>query len=193
MRLPAQRSLEHQAAYPAQAEGGYPGDTCRTLKAALVAWEARRGIAVIKYGRGYRAGELRNPSAKATRAEISWNPAPEVKRESTKAKQREEARREEARNRMRRNRAQETPEARAERLAKRRAERFALNPPKPKMSPQERAQARKDAKKRYMARRKAGLIGPKPEPKRKMTPEQRARKAERQRRYESANKIQRTA
>lgn len=79
MRLPAQRSLEHQAAYPAQAEGGYPGDSCRVLKAALAAWEARRGIPVLRYGRAYpaAAGVLKH---KVTRAEISWNPKPEVKR-----------------------------------------------------------------------------------------------------------------
>ena len=196
MRLPALRHIELQAAYPSQAEGGFAGDLHKSLHRALVAWEKRRNPNgdPFKFGRA-KSMFAREKAATATRAEISWNSEPEIKRAPSKEKQqaREEARREEARRRMRQSRSKKTPEQRAERLAKRRADRLALNPPKPKMSPEERAQARRDAKKRYMTRREAGLIGPKPEPKRKMTPEQRARKAERQRKYEAANKVIRTA
>jgi hypothetical protein len=193
--MPAQRTLEHQAAYPSQAEGGFAGDLHNSLHRALVAWEKRRNPNgdPFKFGRA-KGMFTREKVATATRAEISWNAAPEAKREPSKEKQqaREEARREEARRWMRQSRAKETPEQRAERLAKRRADRLALNPPKPKMSPEERARKRAETKKRYMARKTAGLIV-KREPKRKMSVEQLAKKAERQRGYEAANKVIRTA
>ena len=182
MRLPAQRTLEHQAAYPSQAEGGFAGDLHNSLHRALVAWEKKRNPeAGFRYGRNgsqYR----REKTATATREEITWNLAPEVKAPSNAQKKKKQ--RESNLKYMQRIRAKETPQERADRLA--------LNPPKPKMSPEERARKRAETKKSYMARKAAGLIV-KREPKRKMSAEQLAKKAARQRKYETANKVIRTA
>lgn len=81
MRMPAQRSLEHQAALPMQAEGGFAGDLHSSVHAALVAWEKRRNPSgdPFKFGRA-KGMFAREKTATATRAEISWNKAPEVKK-----------------------------------------------------------------------------------------------------------------
>lgn len=77
MRLPAQRSLQQQAAYPSQAEGGFAGDLHSSVTAALRAWEKKRaGGAEFRYGRTGSARFTREKTT-ATRDEISWNAAPQ--------------------------------------------------------------------------------------------------------------------
>lgn len=193
MRLPAQRSLEHQAAYPAQSEGGYPGDSCRVLKAALAAWEAKRGIPVLRYGRAYpaAAGVLKH---KVTRAEISWNPKPEVKRAPKpkplkKPKRTPEERRAMERACNQRYRANMSPEKREAMLARRRAKWHATkqttrkNQP-PALTPEARRLRTNERNRAYRARIKAGLH-PVPASKTKEAAKQYRKKYEHKRRQHS--------
>lgn len=195
MRLPAQRRLEHQAAYPSRAEGGFAGDLHKSLKEALVRWEKKRGIGGhFKYGTTGSNGAYRREKTGATREEISWNKTPEVKRESKKRETLTEEQRlaKLAYNRQRRQ--TETSEEREARLEVRRAwyrakqggtlqKRF-------RMSPEERKVAVKEAKQRYIERQKAGLVAKTIRKPSKSTAEQLARKAERGRMYYARNKRQ---
>jgi hypothetical protein len=195
MRLPAQKRLELQAAYPSQAEGGFAGDLHKSLNDALVRWEQKRGIGGhFKYGTTGSAGAYRKEKTGATREEISWNKAPEIKRESKKRAilTEEQHAAKLAYNRERRR--QETPEERDERLEARRAwylakrggtlqKRFAR-------SPEERKAAVKAAKQRYLERQKAGLVAKTIRKPSTSTAEQLARKAERGRKYYARNKQQ---
>jgi hypothetical protein len=165
MRLPATRKLDHQAAYPAQFEGGHSGDTCRVLKAALKAWEQRRGIDTIRYGRQYLRAE-----PKTTRAEISWNSAPEVKRTPKPRKPPKKKRvlltKEERLARQRAHaakyRASIQGAKREELLARKRALYHATaqttrkNQP-PALTPEARRERQNERNREYRARIKAGL------------------------------------
>lgn len=201
MRMPAQRTLEHQAALPSQAEGGFAGDLHSSVHKALVAWEKKR----YPNGNGFKFGRAkgmfaREKTATATRDELSWNAAPEVKtKDPSKQKMRDESQKERNREYMRQRRAKETPEEKAIRLAKRRADRMATlgyaYKPRPKMTPEERKASVKAAKARYTEKQKQGLA-----PKRvykpvKLTPEQLKTKAARQREkyHERKNQSIRTA
>lgn len=188
MRLPAS-NLQH--CYPMQAEGGFTGDIHKSVYAALKAWEEKRGA-----NKGFRYGHnnssFKKKEATATRTEISWNSAPEIKRAPCPRKKAERTHAQrEARNRAMKNwRANETSEARALRLAKRNAayrEKVGPKPVRPKMTPEERKASLKEGKKRYRERVKAGLI-PLEKPKSKLTCEQLAEKAKRSRRYYQQNK-----
>lgn len=195
MRLPALRHIELQAAYPSQAEGGFAGDLHNSLHRALVAWEKKRNPeAGFKYGRNgsqYR----REKTATATREEISWNSAPEVKAPSNAQKKKKQ--RESNLKYMRSIRAKETPQERAERLEKRRAARGSVSgrtyKQRPKMTPEQRKAAVKAAKARYVERQRLGLVAKTVRPPSKLTVDQLAKKAARQREYEAANKVIRTA
>ena len=195
MRLPAQRRLEHQAAYPSQAEGGFAGDLHKSLRQALVAWKKRRGIGGhFKYGTTGSNGAYRREKTGATRDEISWNKAPEVKRESKKREILTEEQRlaKLAYNRQRRQ--TETPEEREARLEIRRAwylaKRGGTLQKRFRMAPEERKAAVKAAKQRYIERQKAGLVAKTIRKPSKSTAEQLARKAERGRMYYARNKRQ---
>ena len=195
MRLPAQRRLDHQAAYPSQAEGGFAGDLHNSLHKALVAWEKRRGIGGhFKYGTTGCNGAYRREKTGATREEISWNKSPEVKRESKKREFLSEEQRlaKLAYNRQRRQ--TETPEEREARLEARRAwylsKRGGTLQKRFCMSPEERKAAVKAAKQRYIERQKAGLVAKTIRKPSKSTAEQLARKAERGRMYYARNKRQ---
>jgi len=198
VRLPACKNIELQAAYPSQADGGFAGDLHNSLRVALDRWEKRRGLnANFKYGRGGTGVFRKEKTATATRTEISWNSAPEVKRapDLEKQKARAEARRLAACIRMRDKRKSEGPQTREERLARRRELYLAKNGGVRKklraQTPEERRAAVKLAKKRYEERKRLGLVIPKlPSTK---SPEKLKRNAERQRHYAAKNKIQRTA
>jgi hypothetical protein len=84
VRLPACKNIELQAAYPSQADGGFAGDLHNSLRVALDRWEKRRGHNDFRYGRGGTGVFRREKAATATRSEISWNKAPEIKRASGK-------------------------------------------------------------------------------------------------------------
>lgn len=193
--MPAQRTLEHQAAYPSQAEGGFAGDLHKSLKDALVRWEKKRGIGGhFKYGTTGSGGAYRREKTGATREEISWNKAPEVKRESKKREILTEEQRlaKLAYNRQRRQ--SETPEEREARLEARRAwylaKRGGVLQKRFRMSPEERKAAVKAAKQRYLERQKAGLVAKTIRKPSKLRAEQLARKAERGRMYYARNKQQ---
>jgi len=193
MRLPAQKRLELQAAYPSQAEGGFAGDLHKSLRQALIRWEQKRGIGGhFKYGTTGSAGAYRKEKTGATREEISWNKAPEVKREPKKREILTEEQRlaKVAYNRERRQ--SETAEEREARLEKRRAwylakqggtlqKRFAR-------SPEERKAAVKAAKQRYLDRQKAGLVAKTVRPPSKLTEKQLQAKRERQKKYYERSK-----
>jgi len=193
MRLPAQRRLEHQAAYPSQAEGGFAGDLHNSLHKALVAWEKRRGVGGhFKYGTTGSNGAYRREKTGATREEISWNKAPEIKRESKKRVilTWEQHAAKLAYNRERKR--QETPEEREKRLEKRRewylAKRGGTLQKRFRMSPEERKQSVKAAKLRYQARQKAGLVAKTVRPPSKLTEKQLQAKRERQKKYYERSK-----
>ena len=195
MRLPAQRRLEHQAAYPSQAEGGFAGDLHKSLKDALVRWEKKRGIGGhFKYGTTGSNGAYRREKTGATRDEISWNKAPEFKRESKRREIVTEEQRLEKLAYNRERRQSETPEEREARLELRRAwylaKRGGTLQKRFRMSPEERKAAVKAAKQRYIERQKAGLVAKTIRKPSKSTAEQLARKAERQRKYYERNKNQ---
>jgi hypothetical protein len=168
MRLPAQRSIDHQMAYPAQSEGGYPGDTCRALKAALAAWEAKRGVAPLRYGRAYprEAGVLKNKRG-TTRDEISWNPKPEVKRPAKpkppkKPKRTQEELRAMQKRYVQAYRAKMSQEKREAMLARKRelyhqrAQTTRKNQP-PALTPGARRERTNERNRLYRAKIKAGL------------------------------------
>ena len=195
MRLPAQRRLEHQAAYPSQAEGGFAGDLHNSLHKALVAWEKRRGVGGhFKYGTTGSAGAFRKEKTGATREEISWNKAPEIKRESKKREILTEEQRLAKLAYNRHRRRSETPQQREARLEVRRAwyiaKRGGTLQKRFRMSPEERKAAVKAAKQRYIDRQKAGLVAKTIRKPSKSTAEQLARKAERGRMYYARNKRQ---
>jgi hypothetical protein len=188
MRLPAQRRLEHQAAYPSQAEGGFAGDLHNSLHKALVDWEKRRGVGGhFKYGTTGSNGAYRKEKTGATREEISWNKAPEVKRESKKREILTEEQRLAKLAYNRERRQTETPEEREVRLEARRAwylaKRGGQLQKQFRMSPKERKAAVKAAKQRYLERQKAGLVAKTVRPPSKLTEKQLAAKRQRQRRY----------
>jgi hypothetical protein len=195
MRLPAQRRLEHQSAYPSQAEGGFAGDLHKSLKDALVRWEKKRGIGGhFKYGTTGCNGAFRKEKTSATREEISWNKAPEVKRESKKREILTEDQRLAKLAYNRRRRQTETPEERDARLEARRAwylaKRGGTLQKRFRMLPEERKAAVKAAKQRYIQRQKAGLVAKTIRKPSTSTVEQLARKAERGRKYYARNKRQ---
>jgi hypothetical protein len=195
MRLPAQKRLELQAAYPSQAEGGFAGDLHKSLKDALVRWEQKRGIGGhFKYGTTGSAGAYRREKTSATRDEISWNAAPEVKREPKKRKVLTEDHRLAKLAYNRERRQSETPEERDARLEARRAWYLAKQggtlQKRFTRSPEERNAAVKAAKQRYIERQKAGLVAKTIRKPSKSTAEQLARKAERGRMYYARNKRQ---
>ena len=181
-------TLAIQDLYPMQAEGGFLNGLHSSLTAALKAWEARR----MPQGTGFRYGraaECRHTKPKATREEISWNPAPEVKRPPNPQRERERLQRlrERNRERMAQRRLDETPEAKAERLEARRAAYAAMRGDKykagrAKQTPQERLESIRSAKKRYMAKVRAGIPTKKYKPLQTNADRLKA-KAERQRRY----------
>lgn len=174
MRLPALRSIAHQSAYPSQAEGGFAGELHKSVRAALNAWEKRRhGDTEFRYGRGNGLFR-REKTATASRDEISWNEAPEVKRPSKKrvyVKKEPKARKgnylEQQREYMRQRRANMTPEQRAVYLAQKR-ERYRrsvggqLKNRKPAMTPEERQRRKNEINAACRARVKAGLRAPSP-------------------------------
>jgi hypothetical protein len=193
MRLPAQKRLELQAAYPSQAEGGVTGDLHKSLRQALVRWEQKRGITVgIKFRPGNRS--MMPEKRSATRSEISWNAAPEVKRAPCPAKRkiRDEAEREENRRRMKERREAETPEQREKRLQERRdwylKRQGGVLKIRSKQTPEERKQSVKDAKMRYQERLKAGLVAKTVRPPSKLTEKQLQAKRERQKKYYERSK-----
>jgi hypothetical protein len=195
MRLPAQRRLELQAAYPSQAEGGFAGDLHKSLRQALVRWEQKRGIGGhFKYGTTGSAGAYRKEKIGATREEISWNAAPEVKREPKKREILTEEQRLAKLAYNRERRQSETPEEREARLEARRAWYLAKQGGKLqkrfRMSPEERKDAVKAAKQRYMERQKQGIVAKTIRKPSTSTAEQLARKAERGRKYYARNKQQ---
>jgi hypothetical protein len=161
---------------------------------ALVAWEKKRNAnAGFKYGHG-SGGFRREKADTATRDEISWNSAPEVKRvsDSAKVKAMAEAKRAEARQRMRHLRAQETPEEKAVRLEARRAARGSVSgrtyKQRPKMTPDERKASVKAARARYQKRVRLGLVTKTVRKPSKLTAEQLKAKAARGRKYYEQNK-----
>jgi hypothetical protein len=190
MKMPAPKYLAMQDAYPMQAEGGFVGDLHASVHKALVAWEKKREL-----NKGFRYGHVsslyrREKAATATRAEISWNASPEVKRAPCPRKKQERTERAKEANRLKMaaRRERETPEQREKRLEERRAWYASLRGDKykagrNKRTPEQRKQSIKDAKKRYMARKKAGAIIKTYAAPSKFTAEQLAAKAERQRRY----------
>lgn len=194
MRLPALKSLRVQDSYPMQAEGGYTGDLHASVIKALRDWEKKRESNVgFRYGHG--SGVYRREKAvTATRAEISWNSAPEVKRAPCVRKKYERTERAMELNRikMRARRERKTPEEREKRLEERRASYAALRGEKYKAkiknTPEQRREAIKAAKKRYLARLKAGEVVKRYSKKSKLTSEQLAAKAARQRRYHAEYK-----
>lgn len=105
-----------------------------------------------------------------------------------------EERRQKRRDYMRGKRGGETPEAKAARLAIRRAKYLAnqggVRKKSEKLTPEGRIQAAKEAQLRYRERQKLGLVKPRPaQPKRILSEEQKRRKAEKQRElyYETRN------
>ena len=105
-----------------------------------------------------------------------------------------EERRQKRRDYMRGRRGGETPEAKAARLAIRRAKYLAsqggVRKKSEKLTPEGRIQAAKEAQLRYRERQKLGLVKPRPaQPKRILSDEQKRKKAEKQRElyYETRN------
>lgn len=189
MRLPALKSIEAQNAYPAQSDGGFAGDIHSSLHKALVAWEKKRGLdKTFKYGRGGTGLFRKEKDATATRSEISWNSGPEKKQPAkfSVPRERTDAEKSARREYMRGKRLNETSEDREHRLRQRREAYLAKNggvrKKRPKMSKEERKEARKLAKKKYQERVKAGLAQKKI-PKKQRSPEQLAKAALRQKRY----------
>jgi hypothetical protein len=177
-----------QDLYPAQSQGGYASDIHSSLLSALKKWEAKR----FPNGTGFKYGKktiFEKQVRSATRKEISWNLAPEVKRAPCPRRKQERTEREKEANKikMRERRQRETPEARQKRLEERRKWYAALRgdkykAPCKKQTPEERLQSIREAKKRYMARIKAGVPIKKYQPLEKNADKLKA-KAERQRKY----------
>jgi len=191
--MPAQRKMELQAAYPSQAEGGFAGDISKSLRLALNAWDKKRNSAGFKYGRSQ--GTFRCEKTAAEREEISWNAAPEIKRKSRKAQKRAQMTADQLAERrayMRQHRATESPEARAERLKVRRAayllKKGGVIQKRRGMTHDEKKAARKEQKRRYLERKRAGIVGLTPRKQSPLTPEQLKRKSERERGYYAARK-----
>lgn len=57
MRLVAQKSIKLQDAYPIQACGGYDGIIHKSVSRALAAWEAKRGIKPMYFGKNRAKNE----------------------------------------------------------------------------------------------------------------------------------------
>ena len=188
MRLPAPINMAVQDLYPAQHQGGYASDIHSSLLTALKKWEARR----FPNGTGFKYGKksiFEKKVRSATRSEISWNPAPEIKTAPCPRRKQERTEREKEANKikMRERRQRETPEARQKRLEERRKWYAALRgdkykAPRKKQTPEERLQSIREAKKRYMAKLKAGAPIKQYTPLAKNADKLKA-KAERQRRY----------
>jgi hypothetical protein len=200
VRLPACKNIELQAAYPSQADGGFAGDLHNSLRVALDRWEKRRGHNDhFRYGRGGTGAFRREKAATATRAEISWNSAPEIKRapDPEKQKARAEARRLVACARMCEKRKTEGPQSREERLARRRELYLAKNGGVRKkrrcQTAEERKASVKAAKQRYLKRQRAGLVAKTIWKPSKLTEKQRKRKNERQRKYAKKYQVERIA
>lgn len=192
MRFPAQRKLEHQAAYPSQAEGGFAGDLHSSVHKALVAWEKKRNPGeTFRYGKS-GSSQFKKEKTTASREEISWNKVPEVKKESKKRAvlTAEQHAAKLAYNRQRRK--TETPEEREARLEVRRAWYLAKQggvlQKRFRMSPEQRKASVKAAKQRYLERQKAGLVAKTVRKPSKLSPERLAKKAEAQRKYAQSTK-----
>jgi hypothetical protein len=192
MRLPAQRKLDHQAAYPSQAEGGFAGDLHSSVHKALVAWEKKRNPGEpFRYGKS-GSSQFKKEKTTASREEISWNKAPEVKKESKKravlTAEQYAAKLEYNRERRAKLNAEKREELLAIRRAVYLAKRGGTLQKRSRMSPEQRKASVKAAKQRYLERQKAGLVAKTVRKPSKLSPERLAKKAEAQRKYAQSTK-----
>jgi hypothetical protein len=187
MKLPAQKNIKLQDSYPMQAEGGFAGDLHASVHKALVAWEKKRETGDgFRYGKG-GSSQFKREKTSASREEISWNKAPEVKKPSRKKERLTQIQKEERARLKRLKESQETPEERKARLAKRReiylAKHGGVLKHRSLLTPQQKIEARKESVLKYKLRIKAGLVPKTVRKPSKLSPERLAKKAAAQRAY----------